>query len=185
MSEFSRQTPNWLARARNDFSISLPVDRLSLAVATLNGGTPYGEMSEGELADAFRHVRVMRLSKPAKPSACARTTRLTAMVRQRSLNRFTSEQAEGWAMRFLPINPALGITHHRLPHSSGTRILYAASFYAVVDCGRRIEARGGCGSGGAMSSTGTQCLRAIEIFGGGDFDSIDPPSALWMNSSSR
>lgn len=36
---------------------------------------------------------------------------------------------------------------HRLLHSS-TRILYAASFYAVVDCGRRIEARGGCGSGG-------------------------------------
>ena len=65
MSEFSQTVPELVAWARkNDFSISLPVDRLSflLAVATLNG-----ERLDGE----------MRLSKPAKPSACAPTTRST------------------------------------------------------------------------------------------------------------
>lgn len=42
MSEFSQTVPELVAWARkNDFSISLPVDRLSflLAVATLNGET--------------------------------------------------------------------------------------------------------------------------------------------------
>ena len=71
MSEFSQTVPELVAWARkNDFSISLPVDRLSflLAVATLNGERLDGEMSEGELVDAFRH---------AKPSACAPTTRST------------------------------------------------------------------------------------------------------------
>ena len=37
---FPRQSPNWLpGPGKNDFSISLPVDRLSflLAIATLNG----------------------------------------------------------------------------------------------------------------------------------------------------
>ena len=71
MSEFSQTVPELVAWARkNDFSISLPVDRLSflLAVATLNGERLDGEMSEGEL---------VRLSKPAKPSACAPTTRST------------------------------------------------------------------------------------------------------------
>ena len=75
MSEFSQTVPELVAWARkNDFSISLPVDRLSflLAVATLNGERLDGEMSEGELVDAFRHV-----SKPAKPSACAPITRST------------------------------------------------------------------------------------------------------------
>ena len=52
MSEFSQTVPELVAWARkNDFSISLPVDRLSflLAVATLNGERLDGEMSEGEL----------------------------------------------------------------------------------------------------------------------------------------
>ncbi|XPE24156.1 hypothetical protein ACNKHM_01900 [Shigella sonnei] len=31
MSEFPRQSPNWLPGPENDFSISLPVDRLSSA----------------------------------------------------------------------------------------------------------------------------------------------------------
>ncbi|MDU5137748.1 MAG: chromosome partition protein MukF [Klebsiella oxytoca] len=59
MSEFSQTVPELVAWARkNDFSISLPVDRLSflLAIATLNGERMEGEMTEGELVDAFRHV---------------------------------------------------------------------------------------------------------------------------------
>ena len=39
MSEFSQTVPELVAGQKNDFSISLPVDRLSflLAIATLNG----------------------------------------------------------------------------------------------------------------------------------------------------
>lgn len=56
---FPRQSRTGCLGQKNDFSISLPVDRLSflLAVATLNGERLDGEMSEGELVDAFRHVR--------------------------------------------------------------------------------------------------------------------------------
>ncbi len=55
MSEFSQTVPELVAWARkNDFSISLPTERLAflLAIATLNGERLDGEMSEGELVDA-------------------------------------------------------------------------------------------------------------------------------------
>lgn len=79
MSEFSQTVPELVAWARkNDFSISLPVDRLSflLAIATLNGERLEGEMSEGELVMRSA-TSVMRLSRPAKPSASAPITRST------------------------------------------------------------------------------------------------------------
>ncbi|MDI5303959.1 chromosome partition protein MukF, partial [Salmonella enterica subsp. enterica serovar Anatum] len=64
----------------NDFSISLPVDRLSflLAVATLNGERLDGEMSEGELVDAFRHVAELSAARlflflPRKPQKMIRS----------------------------------------------------------------------------------------------------------------
>ena len=107
MSEFSQTVPELVAWARkNDFSISLPVDRLSflLAVATLNGERLDGEMSEGELVDAFRHV-----SDAFEQTS--ETIGLRAMVRQRLLNRFTSEQAEGNAIyRLTPLG--IGITDY-------------------------------------------------------------------------
>ena len=59
MSEFSQTVPELVSWARkNDFSLALPVDRLAflLAIATLNGERMDGEMSEGELIDAFQHV---------------------------------------------------------------------------------------------------------------------------------
>ncbi|MCH6842374.1 hypothetical protein BEC74_20425 [Escherichia coli] len=61
MSEVSQTVPELMAWARkNDFSISLPVDRLSVlqAVATLNGERLDGEMSEGELVDAYLFASV-------------------------------------------------------------------------------------------------------------------------------
>lgn len=96
MSEFSQTVPELVAWARkNDFSISLPVDRLSflLAVATLNGERLDGEMSEGELVDAFRHVSEAfeQTSETVNQRA---NNAINDMVRQRLLNRFTSEQAE-------------------------------------------------------------------------------------------
>ncbi len=49
--------PELVARQKNDFSISPPVDRLSAGGRhVVERRTPDGEMSEGELVDAFRHV---------------------------------------------------------------------------------------------------------------------------------
>ena len=59
MTDFSQSVPELVSWAKkNDFSISLPPERLAflLAIAALNGERFDGEMSEAELVDAFRHV---------------------------------------------------------------------------------------------------------------------------------
>lgn len=110
MSELSQTVPELVAWARkNDFSISLPVDRLSflLAVATLNGERLDGEMSEGELVDAFRHVSDA-FEQTSETIGVRANNAINDMVRQRLLNRFTSEQAEGNAIyRLTPLASAL------------------------------------------------------------------------------
>jgi len=113
MSEFSQTVPELVAWARkNDFSISLPTERLAflLAIATLNGERLDGEMSEGELIDAFRHV-----SKGFEQTNETITVRannaINDMVRQRLLNRFVSELADGNAIyRLTPLG--IGITDY-------------------------------------------------------------------------
>jgi chromosome partition protein MukF len=112
MSEFSQTVPELVAWARKMISPSLPVDRLSflLAVATLNGERLDGEMSEGELVDAFRHVSDA-FEQTSETIGVRANNAINDMVRQRLLNRFTSEQAEGNAIyRLTPLGLASPIT---------------------------------------------------------------------------
>ncbi|MDU2186843.1 MAG: chromosome partition protein MukF [Klebsiella pneumoniae] len=113
MSEFSQTVPELVAWARkNDFSISLPVDRLSflLAIATLNGERLEGEMSEGELVDAFRHVSDA-FEQTSETISQRANNAINDLVRQRLLNRFTSEITEGNAIyRLTPLG--IGITDY-------------------------------------------------------------------------
>jgi len=113
MSDFSQTVPELVAWARkNDFSISLPVDRLAflLAIATLNGERMDGEMSEGVLIDAFRHVSEA-FEQTSETIGVRANNAINDMVRQRLLNRFTSEQAEGNAIyRLTPLG--IGITDY-------------------------------------------------------------------------
>jgi chromosome partition protein MukF len=113
MSDISQTVPELVAWARkNDFSIALPTERLAflLAIATLNGERLDGEMTEGELLDAFRHV-----SKGFEQTQETITVRgnnaINDMVRQRLLNRFVSELADGNAIyRLTPLG--IGITDY-------------------------------------------------------------------------
>lgn len=113
MSEFSQTVPELVAWARkNDFSVSLPTERLAflLAIATLNGERMDGEMSEGELIDAFRHVSE-GFEQTSETVVVRANNAINDMVRQRLLNRFTSEQAEGNAIyRLTPLG--IGITDY-------------------------------------------------------------------------
>ena len=100
MSDFSQTVPELVAWARkNDFSIQLPVDRLAflLAIATLNGERMDGEMSEGELVDAFRHVSAA-FEQTHETVTQRANNAINDMVRQRLINRFTSEVTEGNAI---------------------------------------------------------------------------------------
>ncbi|MEY6760411.1 chromosome partition protein MukF [Kluyvera ascorbata] len=113
MSEFSQTVPELVAWARkNDFAISLPVDRLSflLAIATLNGERLEGEMTEGELVDAFRHVSDA-FEQTSETIGTRANNAINDLVRQRLLNRFTSEITEGNAIyRLTPLG--IGITDY-------------------------------------------------------------------------
>ncbi|MGB9098294.1 chromosome partition protein MukF [Erwinia sp.] len=113
MSEFSQTVPELVAWARkNDFSVTLPTERLTflLAIATLNGERMDGEMSEGELTDAFRHVSE-GFDQTSETVGVRANNAINDMVRQRLLNRFVSEQADGNAIyRLTPL--AIGITDY-------------------------------------------------------------------------
>ncbi|WP_075181187.1 chromosome partition protein MukF [Pantoea sp. 1.19] len=113
MSDISQTVPELVAWARkNDFSVSLPTERLAflLAIATLNGERMDGEMTEGELIDAFRHVS--KAFEQTHETVVSRANNaINDMVRQRLLNRFTSELSDGHAIyRLTPL--AIGITDY-------------------------------------------------------------------------
>lgn len=113
MSDFSQTVPELVSWARkNDFSVSLPTERLAflLAIATLNSERMDGEMSEGELIDAFRHVS-NAFEQTHETVVVRANNAINDMVRQRLLNRFTSELADGNAIyRLTPL--AIGITDY-------------------------------------------------------------------------
>lgn len=113
MSDFSQSVPELLAWARkNDCSISLPVERLAfvLAIATLNGERLDGEMTEVDLVDAFRYVSTA-FAQTEETVINRANNAINDLVRQRLINRFVSEQAEGYAIyRLTPL--AIGITDY-------------------------------------------------------------------------
>ncbi|WP_291971869.1 chromosome partition protein MukF [Candidatus Symbiopectobacterium sp.] len=113
MSDFSQTVPELVAWARkNDFSLSLPTERLAflLAIATLNGERMDGEMSEGELVDAFRHVS-KGFEQTHETVAMRANNAINDLVRQRLVNRFVSEMADGNAIyRLTPLG--IGITDY-------------------------------------------------------------------------
>jgi len=113
MSDFTQTIPELVSWARkSDFAISLPVERLAflLAIATLNGERIEGELTESELLDAFKHVSNVFEQSPETVELRGNNA-INDMVKQRILNRFTSEQAEGYAIyRLTPL--AIGITDY-------------------------------------------------------------------------
>lgn len=113
MSDFFQTVPELVTWARkNDFSLSLPTERLAflLAIAALNGERFDGEISEGELVDVFRHVS-KGFEQTEETAAVRANNAINDLVRQRLLNRFISELADGNAIyRLTPL--ALGITDY-------------------------------------------------------------------------
>lgn len=113
MSDFSQSVPELVAWAKkNDFSISLPTERLAflLSIAVLNGERFDGEMSEAELVDAFRHV-TKTFAQSHETVAVRANNAINDLVRQRLVTRFTSELTDGLAIyRLTPLG--IGITDY-------------------------------------------------------------------------
>lgn len=131
---FSHAVPELVAWARkNDFSISLPTERLAfiLAIAALNGERLDGEMSEGELVDAFRLV-CKGFEQIQETVAVRANNAINDMVRQRLLNRFTSEQADGNAIyRLTPLG--VGITDYYIRQREFSTLRLSIQLSIVAD----------------------------------------------------
>lgn len=113
MTDFSQSVPELVSWAKkNDFSISLPPERLAflLAIAALNGERFDGEMSESELVDAFRHVT--QTFEQSHDTVTVRSNNaINDLVRQRLITRFTSEMTDGLSIyRLTPLG--IGITDY-------------------------------------------------------------------------
>ncbi|MGL6000828.1 MAG: chromosome partition protein MukF [Plesiomonas sp.] len=134
MSEFSQTVPELVAWARkNDFSIALPVERLAflLAIATLNSERFDGEMSEGELVDAFRHVSIT-FELATETLTQRANNAINDLVRQRLLSRFTSELTEGQSIyRLTPLG--IGITDYYIRQREFSALRLSVQLSIVAD----------------------------------------------------
>ncbi|WGO82742.1 chromosome partition protein MukF [Arsenophonus apicola] len=133
MSEFSQTVPELVSWARkNDFSISLPAERLAflLAIAVLNSERLDGEMSEGELIDAFREVS-KGFEQTAETVTARANNAINDMVRQKLFNRFSSEIIEGNAIyRLTPLGIGISDYYIRQREFSSLRLSMQLSIVA-------------------------------------------------------
>ncbi len=133
MSDFTQTVPELVSWARkNDFSISLPPERLAflMAVAVLNSERLDGEMSEGELIDAFREV-CKGFDQPAESIQVRANNAINDMVKQRLFNRFTSELVEGNAIyRLTPLGIGVSDYYIRQREFSSLRLSMQLSIVA-------------------------------------------------------
>ncbi|TNH42312.1 chromosome partition protein MukF [Photorhabdus luminescens] len=133
MSEYSQTVPELVSWARkNDFSISLPAERLAflMAIAVLNSERLDGEMSEGELVDAFREV-CKGFEQTTESVAVRANNAINDMVRQKILNRFTSELAESNAIyRLTPLGISISDYYIRQREFSTLRLSMQLSVVA-------------------------------------------------------
>jgi len=133
MSDFTQTVPELVSWARkNDFSISLPPERLAflMAVAVLNSERLDGEMSEGELIDAFREV-CKGFDQPAESIQVRANNAINDMVKQRLFNRFTSELVEGNAIyRLMPLGIGISDYYIRQREFSSLRLSMQLSIVA-------------------------------------------------------
>lgn len=113
MADFSQTIPemvNWAKK--NDFSITLPVERLAflLAIALLNGERFDGEMAESDLIDVFRHVS-LALGLTEESITVRANNAINDLVRQRLLARFNNELIDSYSIyRLTPLG--IGITDY-------------------------------------------------------------------------
>lgn len=133
MGEFSQTVPELVSWSRkNDFSISLPAERLAflLAVAVLNSERLDGEMSEGELIDAFCEVS-KGFEQTAETVTARANNAINDMVRQKLFNRFSSEVIEGNAIyRLTPLGIGISDYYIRQQEFSSLRLSMQLSIVA-------------------------------------------------------
>ncbi|MWN89169.1 chromosome partition protein MukF [Gilliamella sp. Pra-s65] len=133
MIDFSQSVPELVSWAKkNDFSITLPVERLAflLAIAVLNSERFDGEMTESELIDAFRHVSL--IFEQSEDTITVRANNaINDLVRQRFITRFTSDMTDGFSIyRLTPLGIGISDYYIRQREFSTLRLSIQLSIVA-------------------------------------------------------
>ncbi|MBN6060675.1 chromosome partition protein MukF [Aggregatibacter actinomycetemcomitans] len=133
MLETSQTIPELVSWAKErEFSLNLPIDRLAflLAIAIYNNERFDGEMIESDLVDIFRHVSGA-FDQSQETIATRANNAINELVKQRFLNRFSSEFTEGLAIyRLTPLGVGVSDYYIRQREFSALRLSVQLSIVA-------------------------------------------------------
>lgn len=130
-------------------------------------------MSEGELVDAFRHVSDA-FEQTSETISQRANNAINDLVRQRLLNRFTSEITEGNAIyRLTPLG--IGITDYYIRQREFSTLRLSMQLSIVA--GELKRAADAPRKRAVMNSTGIATFCAAEVFRSGNFRQHRPDAA--------
>ncbi|PJG84097.1 chromosome partition protein MukF [Caviibacterium pharyngocola] len=133
MLETSQTIPELVSWARErEFSLNLPTERLAflLAIAIYNNERLDGEMLETDLVDIFRHIS-QAFEQTQETIATRANNAINELVKQRFLNRFSSEFTEGLAIyRLTPLGVGVSDYYIRQREFSALRLSVQLSIVA-------------------------------------------------------
>ena len=133
MIETSQTIPELVSWAKDrEFSLNLPTERLVflLAIAIYNNERLDGEMLEADLVDIFRHT-MNAFEQSTDAIATRANNAINELVKQRLLNRFSSEFTEGLAIyRLTPLGVGVSDYYIRQREFSALRLSVQLSIVA-------------------------------------------------------
>ena len=133
MFEASQTIPELVTWAKErEFSLNLPTERLAflLAIAIYNNERLDGEMLETDLVDIFRHIS-SAFEQSQETVATRANNAINEMVKQRFLNRFSSEFTEGLSIyRLTPLGVGVSDYYIRQREFSTLRLSVQLSIVA-------------------------------------------------------
>lgn len=133
MLDTSQTIPELVSWAKErEFSLNLPTERLAflLAIAIYNNERFDGEMLEADLIDIFRHISNAFDQSQETITVRANNT-INELVKQRFLNRFSSEFTEGLAIyRLTPLGVGVSDYYIRQREFSALRLSVQLSIVA-------------------------------------------------------
>jgi len=133
MIETSQTIPELVSWAKErEFSLNLPTERLVflLAIAIYNNERLDGEMLEADLVDIFRHT-ANAFDQSTDAIATRANNAINELVKQRFLNRFSSEFTEGLSIyRLTPLGVGVSDYYIRQREFSALRLSVQLSIVA-------------------------------------------------------
>ncbi|MDO4429861.1 MAG: chromosome partition protein MukF [Lonepinella koalarum] len=141
MSETSQTIPELVSWARErEFSLNLNTERLAflLAISLYNNERLDGEMLETDLVDIYRHISVA-FEQSNETVAIRANNAINELVKQRFLNRFSSEFTEGLAIyRLTPLG--VGVSDYYIRQREFSALRLSVQLAIVADEIQRASA---------------------------------------------